>query len=191
MTSRVLDPQDLPTLLSTVRDGQPIEIEVGCGSGHFISEYGICQSSMFLIGVDLKQKRCLKAVKKINRLGLGNVHIVCGRAEALIRMLPVERISAFHIYFPDPWPKNRHRPRRFFRMPHLSELCRRLRSGGKVYFSTDFFDYYFQAKILILLHPQLGFATGNPPPETFSSIFSKKYLEMGKPLYFASAVKTS
>ena len=189
MRNEVLEPHDLAGIISTVPSDCPIEIEIGCGNGHFITSYGQQRDQSLLIGIDLKRKRCMKSAKKAENHGLSHIHILCARAENIIYDLPESRIEIFHMYFPDPWPKNRHRRRRFFRSPQLRQLHRSLKSGGKIYFCTDFFDYYLQAKVLILLQPGMALDEAKPPPEISCSLFSQRFSTMGKKLYFASAVK--
>ncbi|HUV07361.1 MAG TPA: methyltransferase domain-containing protein [Spirochaetia bacterium] len=189
MTFSVLQPEDLEQILSSSGNRYPIEVEIGCGNGHFLTEYGSRNRNHVFIGIDLKKSRCEKSAKKATLLGLHNVHIVCGKAEEILGRLPESSIAAFHIYFPDPWPKNRHRRRRLFRMPNLHTLYQRLKPGGELRFSTDFFDYYLQAKLLVLLYPGLDYDDSPPPQEVYTSLFSRRFENQGKSIYFISAVK--
>ncbi len=160
--------------------GRRLEVEIGCGNGHFLAEYARDLADAVLLGVDLKPERCAKAARKADRLGLGGVLIVCTGAEGLIAALAPADVDAFHIYFPDPWPKSRHRRRRFLRMPQLEELHRRLKPGGRVYFATDFFDYYLQTKLLLLAHGGFTLEESTPPPQAFLSVFGRKFAEWGR-----------
>jgi tRNA (guanine-N7-)-methyltransferase len=160
--------------------GCRFEIEIGCGNGHFLTEYARELGDAVLLGVDLKPERCEKAARKAARLGLSRVLIVCARAESLIEALAPAVVDAFHIYFPDPWPKSRHRRRRFLRMPQLDELHRRLKPGGRFYFATDFFDYYLQAKLLLLAHGGFALEESTPPPQAFLSVFGQKFADWGR-----------
>jgi tRNA (guanine-N7-)-methyltransferase len=47
-------------------------------------------------------------------------------------------VAAVHLYFPDPWPKTRHRHRRLFDRPELAQAIHRvLVPGGLVHVATD------------------------------------------------------
>ena len=59
-------------------------------------------------------------------------------------MLPPEAVSAFHIYFPDPWPKRKHRQNRLINAPFAEVLRAALIAGGTVYLRTDDVDYFRQ-----------------------------------------------
>ena len=59
-------------------------------------------------------------------------------------LLPSHSASALHIYFPDPWPKKRHRKHRLINenFPALARTA--LAPGGKIYLRTDDADYFQQ-----------------------------------------------
>ncbi len=166
-----------------------IEVEIGCGNGHFLAEYGARNPGTRLIGVELKGRRCRKAEEKAQKRGLDNVSIMHGAAEGFLKGLPPCAVDAFHIYFPDPWPKARHRKRRFLCRENVSLLHSRLRSGGRIFFGTDFFDYYVQAKVLFLLHGGFSLIPDPVPQEAFASIYSAKSSKASKDVHLITAVK--
>ena len=166
-----------------------VEIEIGCGNGHFLCDYGARNADALLLGIDLKKKRSLKAREKAAKRGLSNVFVIQGSAEETFDALPFSSVDAFHIYFPDPWPKSRHRKRRFFTMDKLNAMHDRLKDGGKIYFGTDFFDYYMQAKVLVVLHSGFSLADEPAPPEVLSSLYGQRFAEARKAIHLFSAVK--
>ena len=168
-----------------------LEVEIGCGNGHFLAEYAARNPATTLIGVELKAKRCFKAQEKARKRRLANVTIVRCGAETYVRDLPDGAVDAFHIYFPDPWPKTRHRKRRFMTRENLEVLHSRLKPNGRILFSTDFFDYYLQTKILVLLHPGFSTVTDAHPPEAFSSVYFTKSLAAHRSIHFLTARKES
>jgi tRNA (guanine-N7-)-methyltransferase len=165
------------------------EVEIGCGNGHFLAAYAAGRPETLLIGIDLKGRRCRRAREKAAKRGLANVHILQGAAEAFIREFPSCSVDAFHLYFPDPWPKSRHRKRRFFTMENLQAMTERLRPGGRLHFGTDFFDYYLQAKVLVALHPLLRLTSEPAPESVLSSMFGQKYVEEEKTIRIFSAIR--
>ncbi len=173
---------------SADRDG--CEVEIGCGNGHFLVAYAAGKPRSLLIGIDIKEKRCRKAKEKADKRGLSNVRIVHGTAEAFLKDLPPLSIDAFHIYFPEPWPKSRHRKRRFFTMETLREMHDLLRDGGRVYFGTDFFDYYLQAKVLVALHGGFRLSAEPAPQEVLSSLYGQKFVGAAKQIHLFSAIRS-
>ncbi len=178
--------EDLREVLELRPPGRLLEVEIGCGNGHFIVEYAEKTPASFLLGIELKNRRCLKAARKAERRRLANVAIFRGRAEDLIRRLPPASVGRFHVYFPDPWPKTRHRRRRFLRVPNLDLLADRLQAGGLVYFCSDIGDYALQAKILFLLHPAFELSDEPPRQDTLLSVFGRKFLEAGKEIHLVT-----
>jgi len=178
-------PRDAPG----VEDAQGVEIEIGCGNGHFLSEYGRRMPGTRLIGIDIKRKRCLKAREKAEKRGLANVTVVHESAEQYLRGIPAGSVGAFHIYFPDPWPRSRHRKRRFFTMESLRLMHALLASGGRLFFGTDFFDYYIQAKVLVALHPGFDLTVEPAPPEVLQSMYARKSVMREKAIRLFTAVK--
>jgi tRNA (guanine-N7-)-methyltransferase len=166
-----------------------VEIEIGCGNGHFLADYAERNPEIFLIGLELKSRRCARAEEKARKRGLVNVAIVKAGAEGFIRDIPASSVDAFHIYFPDPWPKTRHRKRRFLSRENLGVLASCLKCGGRLFFSTDFLDYYVQTKVLLLLGGGFTLAEDPHPEEAFISIYSRKLADAGRAIHLITAVK--
>jgi tRNA (guanine-N7-)-methyltransferase len=124
---------------------QPLEVELGCGDGSFLVEYARRNPAMNFIGVERLLGRIQKLDRKGRRAGLSNLRGV--RIESsyfLQHLLPPLSAAALHIYFPDPWPKKKHRKHRLVvgNFPALAGAA--LASGGVVYFRTDDADYFTQ-----------------------------------------------
>jgi tRNA (guanine-N7-)-methyltransferase len=176
-------------LLAAYAETGGCEVEIGCGNGHFLASYGAALPDTLLIGIDIKAKRCRRAREKAEKRGLQNIRIIHCAAEMFLTELPDRSVNAFHIYFPDPWPKSRHRKRRFFTMENLREMHERLLEGGRLHFGTDFFDYYIQAKVLIALHGGFRLSEEPAPEAVLTSIFGQKYVGENKTIRIFSAVR--
>ena len=180
---------DITGILERLPPAVPVEVEIGCGNGHFIAEYAVKKSAIHLVGIEIKKKRCLRILKKLSAGKITNVDVIAGMAEVAIGALPPASVDRFHLYFPDPWPKNRHRKRRFLRRENLERLVESLKPGGTIYFATDFFDYALQAKVLFLLNEHLTIITEQPPEEAFLSVYASRFLNARKPIRFIAAEK--
>ena len=186
---RPLAPPEVPAVLAGRAPGQRLELEIGCGNGHFLEEYCSRDPSILYLGVELKADRCRKACSKIERRGLINAYVVESRAEELLEILPQASVDRIHVYFPDPWPKARHRRRRFLRQPNLDRLAWILAPGGRILFATDFFDYYLHTKLLFGLHPALEPCDEPLPDEAFLSVFARRFRDLGKEVRVAAACR--
>lgn len=149
------DGADLARLAPLLDAAPRAELEVGSGNGNFLAAHSAAHGDTLVIGTELKLERCRKSARKLAAAGAGNGVIIHGRAEQTIGRLPAQSLDAVHVYFPDPWPKRRHRKRRLLRGGAVAQLVRLLRPGGCLHLVTDFFDYYLQAVVLLLLLPDL------------------------------------
>lgn len=124
---------------------QPLEVELGCGDATFLARYAEHHPECNFLGVERLLGRLVKLDRKGRRAGLANLRGV--RIESgyfLEWLLPARSVAALHIYFPDPWPKKKHRKNRLIneRFPKLAR--RVLLPGGLVYLRTDDADYFEQ-----------------------------------------------
>ena len=106
----------------------PVEIEIGFGKGgRFLLEASKRHPKVNYIGVERAQKYVELTRKRFEKymrhFGVGkasgtfsNVRLVWTDANYfLTRYVPAASVQAYHIYFPDPWPKKRQRKRRIFK----------------------------------------------------------------------------
>ncbi len=158
-------------------------MEIGCGNGHFLAAYCAGHPEVAYLGVELKAKRCLKAAQKIERRGLARAWVLQAAAEQVVAALPDASVDRYHIYFPDPWPKARHRRRRFVRGETLAALRRTLRPGGELALATDFLDYFLQAKLLCILEPELELLECPAAQDIFVSVYGDFLARKGRAVH--------
>ena len=124
---------------------QPLEVELGCGDASFLVEYARQNPTRNFIGVERLLGRIQKLDKKGRRLGLTNLRgLRIESAYFLEYLLPPHAAAALHIYFPDPWPKKKHRKFRLINEKFPVLACNALEPGGMVYLRTDDADYFQQ-----------------------------------------------
>ena len=169
--------------------GGRLEVEIGCGNGIFLTDYAAARPHGVCLGIDLKGRRCEKAQRRVERRGLGNAFVINGRAEEVLADLPPGSVHAFHIYFPDPWPKNRHRRRRFLRGAVLDRMVDALAPDGRILFATDFLDYHVQARVLFAWHPALLLDDADAPRGADRSTFAVRLAGVGAGMRVACAYK--
>jgi tRNA (guanine-N7-)-methyltransferase len=152
---------ELPSILERLElsrlfpDPQPLHVELGCGDASFLAEYARQHPELNFLGVERLLGRVRKVERKGRRLGLRNL---CGvrieSAYLLEYLLPPHSATALHIYFPDPWPKKKHRRFRLInaRFPTLARQA--LVPGGTVYLRTDDADYFAQMQAVFAAAPE-------------------------------------
>jgi tRNA (guanine-N7-)-methyltransferase len=124
---------------------QPLEVELGCGDASFLVEYARRNPDKNFIGVE----RLLGRIKKLDRkgrcAGLANLRGVRIESSYFLQyLLPPCSAVALHVYFPDPWPKKRHRKHRLIGADFPALARAALAPGGIVYLRTDDADYFRQ-----------------------------------------------
>ncbi len=140
-------PLDLPALFGRVA---PVHVEIGSGKGTFLLDQARAHPECDFLGVEWANRYYRYAVDRMSRWGVTNVRLIRTDAAAFVRQsLGDETVEAFHVYFPDPWPKKRHHKRRFFQDQNVEQLWRALRPGGVVQFVTDHEPYYQAAREVI------------------------------------------
>lgn len=124
---------------------QPLEVELGAGDGSFLVRWAALNPERNFLGVERLLGRLKKIERKSRRERLANVRALRLEASYFTEyLLPRNSVSAFHIYFPDPWPKRKHRQNRLINERFAEVLRAALSPGGVVYLRTDETDYFAQ-----------------------------------------------
>jgi len=150
-------------LLQLFPTSQPLEVELGSGDGSFLVEWARQNPAHNFIGVERLLGRIRKLSRKGLRAGLSNLRGI--RLEAAYFMeylLPLASVHSLHVYFPDPWPKRKHRKHRLVDDHFTAIAAKILVPGGTVYLRTDHPGYFAQMTSVFDAHPSFR-ATGSPP----------------------------
>jgi tRNA G46 methylase TrmB len=122
---------------------------------------------------------------RCGRAALDNIRVVRMDARTLVNlMLADASVSAFHIYYPDPWPKERHVKHRLFTPPLAASLFRTVEPGAIAYVATDVRDYAAEIFPMMLAAGFIRAVEAAPGAERTG--FARKYVAAGKPVFSAS-----
>ncbi len=174
----VLEPPDLAGWFGRPA---PLEVDLGCGDGGFLLRYAPRHPERNFLGVERLMGRIRKLDRKAPRLGLTNLRALRVDIPYLVRhLLPPASVAAAHIYYPDPWPKKKHRARRLIQPGFVSDLARVLEPGGAVWLRTDDADYF--AQMLEVFGAAARFAPLSPPPELLAvpTDFEEEFRAQGR-----------
>ncbi len=180
---------DLKDLNSLFPQKQPLALEIGCGTGHFVTEMAAKHPETNFLAIDIYNKGCLKTCKKIELLALTNIRVLRIEACYLIaNYVERESLSAIYINCPDPWPKKRHRNRRLVNLSFIQSILHYLKPKGDFYFSTDVPDYAEQVAGLIPSAEGYRNALSTPfvthIPDYPISKYMRRFLDLGQPIHF-------
>ncbi len=151
-------------LASLFPSDQPLEVELGSGDSSFLAGYAVLHPGHNFIGVERLLGRMRKLDRKGQRACLTNLRGVRIESSYFLEyVLPPGSAVALHIYFPDPWPKRKHRRHQLIneRFPPLARQA--LAPGGTVYLRTDDEDYFQQ--MVTVFGPYRDFREVETPEE--------------------------
>jgi tRNA (guanine-N7-)-methyltransferase len=163
----------------------PLTVEVGCGGGRTIIDIALAHPDWNCLGVEVAGEYYKVLRERAARRKIANLRVSRIDAAYLIaRFFPNECVREYHIYFPDPWPKKRHRKRRLFSEKFCENLKRTLTPDGILYFATDHQEYFteilprLRSVLKIEEHPQPW-----PDAPQGRTNFEVKYMKEGRPIY--------
>lgn len=155
----------------------PVELEIGFGKGLFLLDRARRLPDRDFLGVEIAAKYLKRTAERLARERLGHVRVV--REDAgyfLDRWIPPGSLEVIHVYYPDPWPKRRHRRRRIVQPGFVALAASRLAPQGELRVATDF-EEYFRSMIEVLGgEPTLESASDAPEAWTgWMTNFARKY----------------
>ena len=140
----------------------PVVMEIGFGMGDATARMAAASQQLTWIAIDIHTPGVAHLSRLLDEASITNVRICVDDAlEVLTHHIPHGSLAAVHAFFPDPWPKVRHRFRRLVQEPFLDLVADRLALDGLLHVATDWDDYATQMIDLIGSHP--AFVTVPPP----------------------------
>ncbi len=119
----------------------PIHLDIGCARGRFLLKMAQIEPAWNFLGVEIREPLVDEANRLADEAGLGNLHYSFCNAMlwlgTLLEKIPVGKIDAVTIQFPDPWFKRKHSKRRMVNAEMVATLANRLAPGGRVFIQTD------------------------------------------------------
>ena len=159
----------------------PLEVEVGSGKARFLLEAARRNPAHDFLGLELSLAYYRICRERLARAGLSNVRAIRADARRFVATaLEPASVEAFHVYFPDPWPKKRQRKRRLLDGAGLASLASRLEPGGILRIATDHASYAAAIEPLLATVAgleRLEWEDLPPPPETH---YERKYRAEGR-----------
>ncbi len=163
----------------------PLEIEIGAGKGEFIIERAGTRPEHDFLAIELSAAVTRVLAVRCGRAGLENLRVARIDGRTLVNLLLADAsVAAYHVYFPDPWPKGRHLKHRLFTPPFAAGIFRTLEPGGIAYIATDVREY--AGEIFAMIEGAGFIRAAELAPGARQTGFARKYLAAGKAVYSAS-----
>ncbi len=122
----------------------PLEVEIGPGEDDSLLLHAQRHPDRNWLGIEYSRKRVHRYVERVRRrLGEpGNLRLLWRPAGDVVRpFLSPAKVEAYHVYFPDPWPKKHHHRYRLLTKAFLDDIAVSLVPGGRFLLLTDHPEY--------------------------------------------------
>ena len=161
----------------------PTILEIGCGMGETTASIAAAHGQNNYLGIEVHTPGVGNLLKQIATRELKNLRLIQHDAVDVVRhMLAPGTLAGIHIFFPDPWPKQRQQKRRLIQAPFVALLASRLGSGGYIHCATDWQDYAEQMLLVLSDEAQLeNTAEGYAPRPAWrpQTKFERRGLSLG------------
>jgi tRNA (guanine-N7-)-methyltransferase len=166
----------------------PLRVEIGPGEDDFLLDSARDRPDRNWLGIEYSRKRVARYLRRVHRVspGIPNLRLIWRPAADLVgAFLAPELVEAYHIHFPDPWPKAHHGRYRMLHPVFVRDLEESLVPGGSVHLATDSPEYaleiveaFAQAPGLENLRSAPGYEVA--PPGERATVFERRWREMGR-----------
>ena len=122
----------------------PVQMEVGCGKGGFITKLAQLHPEIDYIAVEYCANVIVTAAEAAQELGIKNVLFVNANAEYLTRLIPANSIGRIYLNFSCPFPKKKYACHRLTNSRFLDIYRTLMTEDAAIFQKTDnrpFFDY--------------------------------------------------
>ncbi|MES2614380.1 MAG: tRNA (guanosine(46)-N7)-methyltransferase TrmB [Bdellovibrionota bacterium] len=172
-------------------------VEIGCYMGKNVTEMAVQNKELNFFGLDITYKRAVKAARKLKHNNIENAKIaLCDGKVFLEEYIQPHSLLGVCVFFPDPWPKDRHEKNRLLKQDFINLLKNSLSPKGFFWFKTDSTPYFQQTEKCLL---ESGFKrddisldgrlnqprvlNGGPYETAFQKIFAAKNVPFHQGVY--------
>ena len=121
--------------------GSRVWLEIGFGGGEHLAHQAALNPDVTVIGAEAFLNGVAKLLAEVDARQLSNVKVHYGDARALLEALPDNCLERVYLLYPDPWPKERQKKRRFVNAENLGDIARVLKPRAEFWFASDIEDY--------------------------------------------------
>jgi tRNA (guanine-N7-)-methyltransferase len=119
-----------------------VVFEIGSGMGEASSQIAAENSDTGYVAVEVHRPGIGALIIRAENLGVRNLKIINDDIYVVLtKHIADHTIDAFHIFFPDPWPKRRQHKRRLLQPSFIEILSSKLNHGGRINIATDWLPY--------------------------------------------------
>lgn len=161
----------------------PLDLEIGTGNGFFFAHRAKTHPTRSLIGLEIKYKPLIQAIRRALDQTCTNARIARYDASFIEDLFAENEIDDVFIHHPDPWNKVRRHKHRLLQPEFLNKLSKIQKPGSQLEFKTDSRDYFLWAEEQIAKSPYkvvrrtLDLHKSEWAPANFKTHFEKLFSE--------------
>jgi tRNA (guanine-N7-)-methyltransferase len=146
--------------------GHDVVLEIGSGMGEATLACAAADPGTEIIALEVMDRGVAALTRGVAQTGLANVRICPNDAIRVLRdWVPEGSLTGIRVWFPDPWPKARHRKRRIIQPAAVALMVSRLQVGGTLHTATDVDEYAEQMAAVLGAESGLSpLMVGGPRP---------------------------
>lgn len=168
------------------RETLPVEADLGCGDGAFLTAMAALHPERNFLGVERLLGRVRRTCRKLAAGGARNARLIRLESHYLVRyLLPPGSVHTIHVMFPDPWPKRRHHGNRLIQKDFLDVAWIALAPGGEIRLTTDDAPYFAHMRRVFEPHPGFVEEPWEPGPDYPRTDFEALFRARALPIYRA------
>ena len=123
----------------------PLTVEVGFGMGDSLLAMAMAEAGRNFLGIEVHSPGIGSLLREISTNEIKNIRLMNNDALTILQKhLPKNSVNRLQIFFPDPWPKKKHKKRRLINTEFLGLIAPVLEQDGLVHIATDWTDYAHQ-----------------------------------------------
>jgi tRNA (guanine-N7-)-methyltransferase len=120
----------------------PVVLEIGSGMGESTAAMAVAAPHVDHLAVEVYRPGLAQLLLRIEQAEITNLRLLRGDAQTMLtEHIAPGSLHAVRIYFPDPWPKQRHHKRRLVNPMFVALVTSRLQGGGTLHLATDWEPY--------------------------------------------------
>ncbi len=131
-------------------------LEIGFGNSESLIQQAIDEPDKGFVGIEVHSPGLGHCMQLCHQHDLCNLRVCQADAFLVLQQCIADAsLDRIQIYFPDPWPKNRHHKRRLIQSVFVDTLASKCRSGALVHMATDWQPYAEHALSVFAEHSGL------------------------------------
>lgn len=120
----------------------PRFLDIGFGMGESLLSFAAANPHCDYLGIEVYRTGIASLLHQCYALNLKNIRVICADAvDVLKNMITNQQFDGIMVFFPDPWPKQRHHKRRLLQENNLHLFADKLKPKGYLHIATDWKNY--------------------------------------------------